>query len=208
MNENFKDEIHEQATKLELFESVMRRIYDDVFKYSVSNYMADSELAENDFSSLSVGEIIGKIRDVVASNPSDVNLLIFIRYLAVYPVSMCKRDVSPDLARAIGFHYRFGVPTKEQEANGVKKVSYEDLSEIFGRSKATISDCVNKTESGWNELQAKIQMETDAEEQAKRELVAEKKAKLREMEQNNQTVEQTTERTPIPPSGEDNAALI
>jgi hypothetical protein len=94
---------------------------------------------------------MNKIRDVIAANPNDINKTCFLEYLAKYPVSMCKRDVSPLLKRLIGFHYRLGVPDEQQELNGAGKVSYDDLSEIFGRNKATVSVCINETE--WNEIQ-------------------------------------------------------
>jgi hypothetical protein len=118
----------------------------------------------------------------------------FLEYLARYPVSICKRDVSPLLKRLIGFHYRLGVPTEQQKLNGAEKVSYDDLSEIFGRSKATISECVNETETEWNEIQRQAELDTVAEEEAKRQLIAERKKKLEEEELNEgRTTKQANE---------------
>jgi predicted secreted protein len=92
--------------------------------------------------------------------------------------------------------------------NGAEKVSYDDLSEIFVRSKATISECVNATEGEWREIQQKVADEQKLEEEARRQLIEEKKQKLREIEQNNQTINQTSEQTPNTSSGEDNTARL
>jgi hypothetical protein len=203
MNE---EEIREGVEKTRIGEAVIKRVYDDLFRFGVCMNLTDLDLEETDYSTLSVKEVIDKIRAFLAQKPKDVSEMIFLHYMAKYPVSMCKRDVSPCLRTLIGFHYRLGVPDKEQQESGAEKVSYDDLSEIFVRSKATISECVNQTESKWKEVQWKAEQEQKLEEEARRQLIEEKKQKLREMEQNSQTDEQTSERTPITPEREDNSA--
>lgn len=190
MSKNFNEEFQEQTEKLKLFEPIAKRIFDSVFKVSVASNLTDPSLEETDYSTLTVSEVVGKIRDFLAQNPRDANQIVFLQYLATYPVSTCKRDVSPRLRRIIGFHYRLGTPDAEQEKNGAEKVSYDDLSEIFVRSKATISECVNKTEFEWKELQAKIQAETELEAEAKRQLLEEKKRELRENENSEDKTEE------------------
>jgi TolA-binding protein len=68
--------------------------------------------------------------------------------------------------------------------NGAEKVSYEDLSEIFVRSKDTISECVNQTETAWRELQEDIEKQKQIDAEAKKQLIEEQKQKLRQEEQN------------------------
>ena len=181
-------EFQKNAEIIKLGEAMIKRVYGDLFKFSVASNLTDLDLEETDFSTLTVYEVIRKIRDFLAQNPKDINRIIFLEYLGKYPVSMCKRDVSPLLKRFIGFHYRLGDPDRVQRENGAEKVSYDDLSEIFVRSKATISECVNQTESEWKGIQSKIREEQELEEEARKQLLEEKKQKLREMEQNNQTV--------------------
>jgi hypothetical protein len=178
------NEFQQRAAMIELGEALAHRIYDMIFRYRACILDIDEE---TDLSTLTVYEIVNKVRGVVAANPSDANKMCFFEYLAKYPVSMCKRDISPLLKRLIGFHYRLGMPTEQEKLNGAEKVSYEDLSEIFGRSKATISECVNETENEWKEIQRQGELEREAEEEAKRQLVADKKKKLEEEEQNEGT---------------------
>lgn len=192
-------EYEKNAQIIQLGEAMIKRVYDNFFKIGVASMLTDLDLEETDYSTLAASEVIDKIRGCLAQNPKDVNRLIFLQYLAKYPVSMCKHDVSPILKKLIGFHYRFGVPNEQQVENGAEKVSYEDLSEIFVRSKATISECVNQTEIEWREIQEKAANEQKIEQEARKQLIEEKKQELRKIEQNNQTVAQTTERTPVSP---------
>jgi hypothetical protein len=183
MNE-VQNEFQTRVQMIEIGEKVCKQVFNMIFQYGACLLDFDEE---NDLSKLTTYEIMNKVRDVIVANPKDVNKMCFFEYLAKYPVSMCKRDVSPLLKQLIGFHYRLGVPTEQQKANGAEKVSYDDLSEIFGRSKATISECVNETETTWNEVQKQAELEREAEEEAKRQLVADKKKKLAEEEQNEGT---------------------
>ena len=198
-----EDDFRKEAEKAKIGEAVIKRVFDDIFKFSAASTLFDCGHEETDYSSLTVEELINKIRGFLAQEPKDVNKMIFLHYLAKYPVSMCKRDVSPVLKKLIGFHYRFGIPDTQQQENGAEKVSYEDLSEIFVRSKATISECVNQTEFEWNELRQEVEDAKKIEDEARRQLVEEQKQKIREEEENSQRNEQTSERTPSTPCGED-----
>lgn len=164
---------------------LMKRIYDSYFQLGVCLTLIDEDFQE-DFSTLTASEIMNKIREFTRGDPNDIHYNIFLHYLAHYPVSMCKRDVSPVLKALIGFHYRLGEPNEEHVSNGAEKVSYDDLSKIFVRSKATVSECVNRTETAWNEIQQKLQQEQVLEEEARKQLLEEKKKELVQMEENKQ----------------------
>jgi hypothetical protein len=65
------------------------------------------------------------------------------------------------------------------------------LSEIFVRSKATISERVNQTESDWKELQRKIAEAEEIEKLAKQQLIEEEKQRLRLEQENKQKNEKS-----------------
>jgi hypothetical protein len=173
-----KTDEHEKETR-QLGEAVIRRVYDNFCRYAAASTLFDCGSEESDYSALTSGEIIDKIKDFLAQNPSDVSEMIFLNYLAKYPVSMCRRDVSPTLRRLIGFHYRLGEPDKTQRENGAEKVSYDDLAQIFVRSKATISACVNQTEPDWRDFQRHAAEAEEIEKLARQQLIEEEKRKLR-----------------------------
>lgn len=180
-----QEEFEQERKTRQLGEAVIKRVYDNFYKFGVASTLFDCGLEESDYSTLTIKEIMDKIKDFLAQNPSDVNEIVFLHYLAKYPVSMARRDVSPTLKRLIGFHYRLGEPDEEQKENGAEKVSYDDLAEIFVRSKATISACVNQTELEWREVQQKVADEEKLEAEARKQLLEEKKQQLRELEKNN-----------------------
>lgn len=155
-----------------------RLIYNMMYQFSISQLLTDEEMKEKDVSTLTTEEILNKIREFNDQKPKDVNKAIFLEYLDCYPVSICKREVSPKLRYLIGFHYRLGVPTDEQAKNGAEKTSYDDLSQIFVRSKATISDCIHKTQAQWDHFQQELAKETALEAEANRQLIEERKAKI------------------------------
>jgi hypothetical protein len=172
-----KEEIIDQE---ELQQNISKRIFNDMFQYSVCLKTTFEQLMENDFSNLSAQEIIEKIRDHLKQNPSNVSSLIFLKYLSCYPVSMCKREVSPRLKKLIGFHYNLGIPEEHLEnEHGVSRVSYEDLAEIFVRSKATISEYVNQFKDEWVTFENELAQAENIEQQAKRQLIEEEKEKIR-----------------------------
>ncbi len=188
-------------TEQMLCEAMNKRLQNMIFRLSVANSLANVGATETDFSTLTVEEVIEKIRDFLNSEPSDENYEIFLRYLASYPVSMCKRNISPLLQFMIGFHYRLGKPNGEFADNGVKAISYDELAQIFERSKATISECVNKTEDSWKNYQEEARKE--ARGIAMEQLIEEEKQKLK-LEQNKPNIQPKNEQTTKIPEREDN----
>lgn len=169
----------------ELLEKASLRINQAVYRVSVGLTLVEDEpLVEEDLSNVTVQEILDKIKDFLNSDPLDEHYIIFVHYLAKYPVSMCKRQVSPVLKLLIGFHYRLGQILKE-EYEKVSPVSIVELAQIFGRSKATIHEYIKQTEPLWKEFQDFLEKQKEAEELARRELVEEAKERLRKEKPND-----------------------
>ena len=165
----------------ELLEKASMRIYQAVYRVYVGLTLAEGEpFVKEDLSNLTVQEILDKIKDFLKSEPRDEHYIIFLHYLANYPVSMCKRSVSQTLKFLIGFHYRLGEELKKESFKEAKTVSMEELAEIFERSKATIHDCVSETETSWKEFLTSREKQKDIEAKAERELIEEAKARLRQ----------------------------
>lgn len=144
----------------ELYTDLVNLIFNHFNQHMVTRLFTDTDSIpdkhkETDLSTLTAQEIMDKINSHLAQDCKEINDEIFLRYLAAFPVSMCKREVSPMLRILIGFHYRFSfpentpMPVKDEDRKILEKVSYDDLAEIFGRSKATISECILKTEPDW-----------------------------------------------------------
>lgn len=171
----------EELDDSDFMKAFKKKMFNESFQYSVCAQLTLEEEKENDFSRLTVQEIIEKIRDHIKQGPLDVNSIIFLRYLAYYPVSMCKREVSPFLKKLIAFHYGFGDPGEhEKTEHSIEPVSYDDLAEIFGRSKATISEYVNQFRNEWVAFQGEMEQAKAIEEEARRQLIEEEKQKLRQ----------------------------
>jgi hypothetical protein len=172
-------EIDEQK----LLEILGKRILSDGFQVSLCNEMLSEKVKES-YENLTVQEIMNKIKDFLAQEPSKVNYEIFLKFLSYYPVSMCKREVSPLLRKLIGGCYRLGRHEPDEESNLDWKISYEDLAEIFCRSKATISDCIVKTEDEWKRVKQEVDQAMEREKyaitEAKRQIIEEAKQKLTE----------------------------
>ncbi|MCJ7423343.1 hypothetical protein MUP01_03635 [Candidatus Bathyarchaeota archaeon] len=187
---NAREDRYVQEDEHSIMIKVAKRITDNVFKIGlVSEICSIEEIHEKDYGNLTASEVLARIHDFLASDPSEVSAFIFLNYLAGFPVSMCKHQVTPVLETLISCTYRLGVPTKEQAENGVRNISMDDLSEWFVRSKATISEHVQKTESIWKKVQAETEQEKlrdEAHSIALEELVREEKEKLRAEQQNNQ----------------------
>ncbi|MGA3289816.1 MAG: hypothetical protein ABSD42_06210 [Candidatus Bathyarchaeia archaeon] len=171
----------------ELLKSITKKLLNNVNQISVCGVFteANNPIKETDLSTLTTQEVLDKMNSHLTQEPSDVNSLVFLKYMVSFPVSMCKRDVSPMLSLLIGFHYRLSFPensmitSKESKDSGLEKISYEDLAEIFGRSKATISDCVNKTEGLWKEFLEEMKQQEAIDAEAKAQLLAERKEQLK-----------------------------
>ena len=171
-----------QHNPLKYVKEMGRRAMNRGFRQSIPLfYFSDPEIWENNLNDVTVEEIIGKMRDFLHSKPKEVNYSSFLYYLAYFPVSMCKRSVSPTLKKVIGFHYGFGVPEKEHEEY-IQRVSMEELAEIFGRSKATIHECIKSTEKEFQTFQVELKRAVELDTKAERELIEERKAQLRKEE--------------------------
>ena len=138
------------------FDVAYKKVNNEMFRLHALQQLTHFGYREDDLSNLTVYDIIDKIRQFIESKPSNVDYIIFLEYLANYPVSLCRRKVSPLLRLLIGMQYRLGDPNNGMVAKSLnkdllKKVSYSDLSKIFVRSKATISEAVKETEEVWQE---------------------------------------------------------
>ncbi len=163
----------------EVFDQTARKINQAIYRVSVSLPLTEGEpVVVEDVSKLTAQMILDKLNEFVVSDPFDEHYIIFLHYLALYPVSMCSRNVSPLLKLLIGFHYRFGQMYQEK-FKPVKPVSMEDLSQIFGRSKATIHECIKATEEQWKGFLEVKEREEQIEKEARRELIEEAKERLR-----------------------------
>jgi len=145
---------------------------------SVGLTLADSGISKEDLSAIKGEEMLDKIRDFVRSDPRDEHYIVFLHYLLNYPVSMCRRNVSPTLRFLIGFHYGLGQMFKKDYGK-VNPVTMDELAEIFGRSKATIHECIRETEGAWKDLLEIRKKQEEIEAKAERELVEEAKERLR-----------------------------
>lgn len=180
----------EEVGENDLLNALSKRIFNEAFQFSVCEQLTIDEVMENDFSTLTAQEIIDKIRDHIKQGPSNVNSLVFLKYLAYYPVSMCKREVSPLLKKIIGFHYNLGESNEHlKNKHSIDSISYDDLAEIFGRSKATISEYVNQIQVEWQTYLKEVAEAEAIKKQAERELIEEEKQLLRKT--NEETKEQT-----------------
>lgn len=162
----------------ELLRRLSSRIHQAVYRVSVGLALADSGVSKEDLSAIKVEEMLDKIRDFVSSDPKDEHYMVFLHYLLSYPVSMCRRNVSPTLRFLIGFHYRLGHIFKKDYGKA-NPVTMDELAEIFGRSKATIHDCIKETEGAWKDFLELKKKHEEAEAKAERELVEEAKERLR-----------------------------
>jgi len=198
-------QLPERIDSNELLEKALQRIKQTLYRIDIGFTLADGEpvISEN-LSKVSTQEIVDKIRDFVNTNPIDENYNIFLHYLANYPVSMCKRQVSSLLKLLIGFHYRFGQMFKDdyETYKNVDSISIRELAEIFGRSKATIHECIQNTEEQWKDFLEFKKREEEIEAEAKRELVEEAKERLcrekQNLEEKMKKNEGTSERTTVP----------
>ena len=172
--------IPESLTTEKLLERTALRIYQAVYRVNVAQALTDGEpIVKEALAGLTIQEVLDKIKEFVDSDPDDEQYIVFLLYLAKYPASMCQRKVSPFLKFLIGFHYRFGQFYKEEHYKKVQPVSMEELAQIFGRSKATIHECIQDTEEHWKRFLEFKKREEEIEAEAKRELIEEVKERLR-----------------------------
>jgi hypothetical protein len=169
------DKVNEEEFNKTIFD----RIYNNLYQWSICNTLSEDPRLQEDPSTLTGQAIIEKIRAFQAQNPKEVNTQIFLKYLSVFPISMCSWEVTPLLRMIIGFHYRAGIPNEEEKNKGAEAPSYEDLAQIFVRSKSTIADCINKTEMLYKEVLKETEQDEAILAEAQRQLIAEKKENLR-----------------------------
>jgi predicted DNA-binding protein YlxM (UPF0122 family) len=167
--------IPESLNKDQLLDKLSFRINQAIYRVGTGLILADTEVSSREDSSALTLE---KIRDFLSSEPKDEHYIIFMHYLANYPASMCKRKVSHTLKYLIGFHYRLAQMLKKDYGK-VSPVSMEELAEIFGRSKATIHDCIKETEGAWKDFLEFKKKQEEIEAKANRELIEEAKLRLR-----------------------------
>lgn len=178
-NYNLMKQTPERIASDDLLKKASQRINQAVYRITVGVAIAECEpVSKEDLSTLTSQEIISKINGFLNSNPKDEHYIVFLRYLAKYPVSICKRKVSPTLRFLIGLHYRLGQMFKKDYGN-VSPVSMEELAEIFNRSKATVHDCIRDTESLWKKYLEEMKKQEEIEARAERELIEEAKERLR-----------------------------
>jgi len=181
----------------DLLKAVIARIWSETWQYEICELMMFEEHKENDLTALTAQEIIDKIRKFLEQNPSDVNKGVFLRLLAHYPVSMCKREVSPFLKKLMAIHYNAGDPNNfGKNEHNVSKIGYDDLSQIYVRSKATISQYVNDFKDDWADAKSMLDQELihdqAVREEAEKQLIEEAKQRIKQ-ETEGQTNERTTE---------------
>jgi predicted DNA-binding protein YlxM (UPF0122 family) len=171
--------IPESLSKDQLLDKLSFRINQAIYRVGIGLVLADAEVSSKEDSSiLTVQEILDKIKDFLSSDPKDEHYIVFMHYLASFPVSTCKRKVSPTLRYLIGFHYRLGQMFKKDYGK-VNPVSMEELAEIFGRSKATVHDCIKETEGAWKDFLELKKKHEEIQAKADRELIEETKERLR-----------------------------
>jgi hypothetical protein len=158
---------------------VFEHIYNNLYQWSTCYTISEDPRLLEDPSTLTGQAIIEKTRAFYAQNPKDVNIPIFLKYLSTFPVSMCSWEVTPLLRMIIGFHYRAGIPNEEEKNKGAEAPSYQDLAEIFVRSKSTIADCINKTERIYQQAIEDAKQEDAILAEAQRQLIAETKEALK-----------------------------
>jgi hypothetical protein len=184
---------------------VCKKVLSNLFRLQIAEMVYNlEEFDETDYSQVSSAAIIQRIKEFLSTDPSEISCTIFLNLIARYPIGMCSPHPSPILKSIMGFIYHAGQPTPQQEKEGIEKVSMEEVSEWFLRSKATIKEYVDTTEGIWKEIQRRVEEEKlrkKAKDIALKELVEEEKQKLlSEKQLNNQTNRTNT----LEPTEEDN----
>ena len=99
--------------------------------------------------SLTANEIMDKIRDFHSrweKSCDDLAPTSFLELLHYYPISICKREMTDTLKTLITLAYFDSKPQNRKDHGEWKGYSYDDLSLIFCRSKASIHDAVKEKE--------------------------------------------------------------
>jgi len=104
---------------------------------------------------------------------------------------MCSRNMSDTLSLMVALYY---LEPEHNPKDEKPYYSYENLSIVFDRSKSTISIAVDEKRARAKEIIDSYQDKVNAKEIAKKQLIDEEKAMLIK---NRETINQTTEQTPI-----------
>ena len=148
----------------------------------------DLPSTETDLSELTVNEIITKSREFwhrfekasEIDEDAEFAPMCFMQLLAYYPVSLCKRDMSDTLKLIMAMAYFANKPDAQDKKPIWNGFSYEDLSLIFVRSKASVHAAIIDKHIEAQDLLATDDLREEARKIALSELIIEEKAKLRE----------------------------
>ena len=114
--------------------------------------------------------------------------MYYTQLLSYYPVSMCQRHMSDTLKLLIAMSYYANKP-KVAEKDSWNGFSYESLSLVFVRSKASVHSAVRDKGLEAKDLLTGDPLREEARKIAISQLIEEEKAILRE--KNTQTTEET-----------------
>lgn len=104
----------------------------------------------------------------------------FLELLHEYPKSMCSRHLTESMQLLIALYYFDSKPNPEEKDPLWNGFSYEDLSIIFDRSKATIHEAIIRKEAEAKQLLEEARLKEKAKAVAFEQLVKEEKMKLKE----------------------------
>jgi len=152
-----KETFQEEMRTLDLAKMVNKDLADVVYKLMVFDALTVDELKESP-ATLNPLMLHKRLVDVLDAS-TESNKQVGLAALRYFPVSMCAAQVTDRMRLIIGFFYRLCNSDKQALEDGVEKISYDDLSEIFGRSKSTISDCVTATEEAWQHFLAQPEVD-------------------------------------------------
>ena len=131
--------------------------------------------------------------DKASGDIADFAPCYFLELLANFPLSICSRNMIETCKKLITLYYFASKPNPEEEEPIWDGFSYEDLSLIFDRSKASIHDAIKEKEVEVKELLEEVSLKAKARALALEELVEEEKKKL--LEGKAKADEETNERT-------------
>jgi hypothetical protein len=106
----------------------------------------------------------------------------FLQLLASYPVSMCSYGMTEQLKLIIALIYLDSKPTESEltkENDPWEGYSYEDLSLVFDRSKASIHEAIKQKETEAKEILLNAKLKSVVRAAALKELIEEEKQKIR-----------------------------
>ena len=130
--------------------------------------------------------------DKASGDIADFAPCYFMELLANYPKSICSRNMTETCKKLITLYY-FATKPDSEDKDVWEGYSYDDLSLIFDRSKASIHDAIKEKEVEVKELLEEVSLKAKARALALEELVEEEKKKL--LEEKGKVDEETNKRT-------------